>query len=219
MCGRYSFFTPLQNTAELLKAKVVPLFEWQPNYNAAPTNYMPVITNEFPKVIQFFRFGLLPQWSKDVKRIMPNSRYESIIEKPAVEAIFKYKRCIVIADGYYEWKKLNKTEKQAYRFCMPNNGLMLFAGLWDVWGDNLQSFSIITRAATPQFADIHDRMPVLLTPYEATQWLDNNEPPKKKLPLLSGQNNKNIITYPISNLVNSVANNVPEIILQQNTLL
>lgn len=219
MCGRYSFFTPIQNAAKQLNAKIAPLNNWQPNYNAAPTNFMPVITNEFPKVIQFFRWGLVPQWSKDIKRAagMINSRYESIIEKPAITNIFKYKRCIVLADGYYEWLKINKTERQAYRFYLPNNGLMLFAGLWDVWGNNLQTFSIITRQATPQFSEVHNRMPVLLTHADAQNWLNNSEPANNKLPLLNGRNNAIINGCKISSLVNSVANNVEAIIEPLNT--
>ncbi|QGW28825.1 hypothetical protein GLV81_12590 [Phnomibacter ginsenosidimutans] len=106
MCGRYSLFTPLQEVEMQLAAKAVEWENFEPRYNAAPTQPMPVITNEFPDIIQYYRWGLVPRWASDAAMgsKMMNTRTESIQEKPAFFNIFKYKRCLVLADGYYEWK-------------------------------------------------------------------------------------------------------------------
>src|SRR5512137_2843258 len=100
MCGRYSFFTAIPEIELTLGVKAVEWAEWQARYNAAPTQMMPVITNEFPGVIQFFRWGLVPKWAKEaaIGNKMINTRTESIIEKPGFRNIFKYRRCLVLAD-------------------------------------------------------------------------------------------------------------------------
>jgi putative SOS response-associated peptidase YedK len=213
MCGRYSFFTPLPDAALYLDAQALAYFEFPPNYNAPPTQMMPVITNEFPGVIQFFRWGLVPKWAKEmaVGYKMINTRSESIRDKPAFRNIFKYKRCIVPADGYYEWKKEGKI-KVPYRFHLPGNALMLLAGLWDTWGEGLQTFSIITTEANADVAHIHDRMPVLLTQDEARLWLSNDIHPDELLTLLRPAPIGLLQSYTVSTRLNSAVNNEPTLI-------
>jgi putative SOS response-associated peptidase YedK len=225
MCGRYSFFTPIPDIEITLGVKAVALAEWKARYNAAPTQAMPVITNEFPGVIQFFRWGLVPKWAKDISigSKMINTRTESIQEKPAFRNIFKYKRCLVLADGYYEWQATTavvegkrgptqKLVKQPYRIHLPGNETMLLAGLWDTWGDGLNSFSIITCPPNNDLANIHDRMPVILNHEEAKLWLRNDLNPDQLLTLLKPAPEGLLLHYPISTYLNKVVFDDPSVI-------
>jgi putative SOS response-associated peptidase YedK len=225
MCGRYSFFTPIPDIEISLGVKAVEWAEWQARYNAAPTQSMPVITNEFPAIIQFFRWGLVPKWAKDISigSKMINTRTESIIEKPAFRNIFKYKRCIVLADGYFEWQagtavvagkggSRQKVIKQPYRIHLPGNEVMLLAGLWDTWQGGLHSFSIITCPPSRDIAHIHDRMPVILNRQEAKLWLGNDLSPDQLLSLLKPAPEGLLEYYPISTLVNRASFDEPSVI-------
>ena len=226
MCGRYSFFLPMDEASRLLDLRALPNPDWFPHYNAAPTQGMPVVTNEFPGVIQFFRWGLVPKWATEpsIGYKMINTRAESIIEKPAFRNIFKYKRCIVLADGYYEWKaagenemaargKKNKAIKQPYRFYVPGNEIIMMAGLWDTWGpENLQTFSIITCAANSDTAPLHDRMPVILGHNETGKWLANNTPLDELIKLLKPAPEGLLEAYPISTYLNKPGNEGPQVL-------
>lgn len=222
MCGRYSFFTPIPDIELRLGVRAVEWAEWHARYNAAPTMAMPVITNEFPGIIQFFRWGLVPKWAADISigNKMINTRTESIIEKPSFRNIFKYKRCIVLADGYFEWKvlendataKSRKPAKQPYRLCAADNKTLLIAGLWDTWKGELNSFSIITCPASAELADIHDRMPVILSEADARRWLSNEIAPDSLLALLKPAPHGSVRFYPIGTDVNKPVNDFPEII-------
>jgi putative SOS response-associated peptidase YedK len=221
MCGRYSFFIPIAQAEQDLEVRALPNPDWFPHYNAAPTQGLPVITNEFPDVIQFFRWGLVPKWAKDpaIGYKMINTRMESILEKPAFKNIFKYKRCIVLADGYYEWRALpgktikGKPAKQPYRFHIPGDEILLLAGLWDTWGlDNMQTFSIITCPANNDTFRYHDRMPVILSHEEAKLWLNNKATPNELLPLLKPAPDHLLEIYPISTYLNKPGNEGAEVI-------
>ncbi|HMP92753.1 MAG TPA: SOS response-associated peptidase [Phnomibacter sp.] len=215
MCGRYSFFTPIPDIELTLGVKAVEWAEWQARYNAAPTQMMPVITNEFPDIIQFFRWGLVPKWAKDIGigSKMINTRAESIVEKPAFRNIFKYRRCLVLADGYYEWQAATEVQQTAkgskqkitkhpYRIHLPGNEVMLLAGLWDTWRGELNSFSIITCPPNADVAPIHDRMPVILSHKEARLWLSNDLPVEQLLSFLKPAPVGLLHFYPISTLLN-----------------
>lgn len=225
MCGRYSFFIPLEQASQVLGVGVAPHADWYAHYNAAPSQGMPVITNEFPEIIQFFRWGLVPRWAKDISigYKMINTRAESIVEKPAFRNIFKYKRCLVLADGYYEWQVPNtpgnspmpkgKQVKQPFRFHLPGDEIMLLAGLWDTWGtENLQTFSIITCAANKDVAPYHDRMPVILNRHQAAQWLHTKTDTQALLEMLAPAPEGLLSIYPISTYLNKPGNEGPEVI-------
>jgi putative SOS response-associated peptidase YedK len=227
MCGRYSFFIPIEQAEQVLDVKAMPMEGWQHRYNAAPTQLMPVITNELPGFIQFFRWGLIPGWAKDpaIGNKMINTRTESIREKPFFNHIFKHKRCLVPADGYYEWHADGKgpggakpkpgSVKQPFRFHLPGDELILMAGLWDTWGpDELHTFSIITCPANADTAPYHDRMPVILSHREAEQWLDNSLSPNELLQLLKPAPEGLLEIYPISTYVNKPGNEGPEVIVR-----
>ncbi|MCA0382740.1 MAG: SOS response-associated peptidase [Bacteroidetes bacterium] len=223
MCGRYSLFTPKEKVEERLQATAVEWENWQARYNAAPTQPMPVITNEFPGIIQYMRWGLVPKWAKDMQvgSKMINTRSESIREKPSFFNIFKYKRCLVLADGYYEWKVGidAKSARQPYRFHLPDNELMLMAGLWDTWQNGLQTFSIITCPANADIAPIHHRMPVLLTQKSATAWLSNESSTDELLHLLLPAPKGLVQRYPIYPLLNRAGYDHPDVITPMPSLL
>ncbi len=228
MCGRYSFFIHLEQAEQQLQVKAPAWLQWEPRYNAAPSQAMPVITNEFPGVIQLLRWGLVPKWAKDISigYKMINTRSESISEKPAFKNIFKYKRCLVLADGYYEWQTpkdadqypKSKIVKQPFRFHLPGDEIILMAGLWDSWGlDGLQTFSIITCPANNDVAPYHDRMPVILSQSEAAIWMDNKTPLEELIGLMKPAPDGLLAMYPISTYLNKPGNEGPEVIAKINT--
>ena len=223
MCGRYSFLIPMEGAEQQLQVKAPEWIQWEPRYNAAPSQAMPVITNEFPGIIQLLRWGLVPKWAKDISigNKMINTRSESIAEKPAFKNIFKYKRCLVLADGYYEWQtpkdadKMPKSKivKQPFRFHLPGDEIMLMAGLWDSWGlEGLQTFSIITCAANADITPYHNRMPVMLSHSEAVKWMDNKTPLDDLMALMKPAPEGLLERYPISTYLNKPGNEGPEVI-------
>lgn len=221
MCGRYSFFIPIEEAERSLERKAIENPDWFPHYNAAPTQGLPVVTNEFPEIIQFYRWGLVPKWAKDpsIGHKMINTRAESIFEKPAFKNNFRYKRCLVLADGYYEWKVLpsklvkGKPAKQPYRFQLPGNEILLIGGLWDTWGsEGLNTFSIITCPANHQVSPYHDRMPVILSHKEAEIWLNQKSTAEDLLPLLKPAPEGLLDIYPISTYLNKPGNEGKEVI-------
>jgi putative SOS response-associated peptidase YedK len=216
MCGRY---TLVKKAKDIEQRFHVQLEEdaYHQTYNAAPTQVLPVISNQHPQVASYFKWGLIPFWAKDpsIGNKMINARAETLTEKPAFKKILQTKRCLVIADGFYEWKKNGKT-KQPYRITLKDNGLFAFAGLWDEWkdeqGNKLRSFSIITTAPNDLMTSIHDRMPVVLPQIHEKDWLSDDLQVKDALNLLQPYDADQMQAYPVSTLVNSPANNTHELI-------
>jgi putative SOS response-associated peptidase YedK len=203
MCKRYSFFSSFEPVGKVLNARVVDFVPWQPQYNAVSGAWMPVITNEFTDVIQFFRWGLTPQWAKDNKMGlgMYNTYFEKLTTKPAFEKIYKYKRCIVLADGWFfvppKQKSAVKTSP-ALRVHLPGNTPLVFAGIWDVWGDGLNSFSIITRPATRQMEPFFPEMPVLLNGNDVKTWLAKGTAGSAQAALLQQKTIPSLQVYPVN---------------------
>lgn len=177
MCGRFSL------TAD---EKQINLFfelsggnaPYVPRYNGAPTQLLPVITKEEPRKMQLFRWGLIPRWSKEMpKAPLINARSETIGQKPSFKMAFRENRCLVPADGFYEW--VHSGKKLPYRFTLDDGSLFAFAGIWEKWqhpsGEIINSFAIITTDANQLMAPIHDRMPVILDRSNFHSWLDNKD--------------------------------------------
>ncbi|MEL7121240.1 MAG: SOS response-associated peptidase [Bacteroidota bacterium] len=210
MCGRMSSsFDPNQLKATFDGVEVAqPL---PPNYNVAPTQAAYVITNEFPNIIQALRWGLVPFWAKDEKMgsRMINARSETISTKPSFKAAIKYRRCLVLADSFYEWKLINGS-KQPYRIMLKDHPIMVMAGIWETWSkmDNvLHTFSIITTTANEDMSDLHDRMPVIFTDQsQYDNWL-TDMPLEDTLTMLTPLPESTLTYYPVSKAVNSVRNN------------
>ncbi len=222
MCGRYSLSTPVEQLADHFNANL-PEIETSPTYNAAPSQNLMVITNkEEPRQINLFRWGLVPFWAKDtnIGYKMINARAETLLEKPAFKTAFKRRRCLVLADGFYEWQK-TKSGKIPHRICQETEKPFAFAGLWEQWHDKtnnttLESFTIITTEANEAVEPLHERMPVILPESAYVAWLSNDFSMDDHLSLLQPYP-YDLRVYPVPKKVNSPANNDPSLLEPVNT--
>ncbi len=214
MCGRFSISTP----TEILKVRfnVPRAKDLKPNYNAAPTQNLPVILNSEPTTINLCRWGLIPFWAKE-ERIgngMINARAETLLQKPSFRTPFKKQRCLVLADGFYEWKRTSD-RKIPHRISMRDHEPFAFAGIWEVWktpdGEDVKTFSIITTEPNELMKPLHHRMPVIMKQENEEKWLqeiDISEAQK----MLEPYPFEDLEAYPISTLVNNPRNNSEDII-------
>ncbi len=214
MCGRFSLTTD-EHQLNLFFELSGGDATYIPRYNGAPTQQLSVITAEVPRRLQLFRWGLIPRWSKDVPRMpLINARSETIDQKPSFRSIFKDQRCLVPADGFYEW--VHSGKKLPYRFTMSDNSLFAFAGLWDSWcnpnGTVVNSFSILTTDANELMAPIHDRMPVILEKHQFDKWLNERDTAAIKT-LLKPFDSKKMQKYRVPETINKVSAEGPELII------
>lgn len=209
MCGRFTF-TDFEGIEERFQ---IPQPNLKPNYNVAPTQDVPVIVNHGQ--LAMFRWGLIPFWAKDaaIGNKMINARAETIDEKPSFKHSLQRKRCLVVADGFYEWKKEGST-KRPHRITLKNKELFGFAGLWDTWkspSGDIVSCTIITTTPNELMEGIHDRMPVILSRDSERVWLDQSIVDGGYLKsLLVPYPAERMMAYEVSAFVNSVKNNGPE---------
>lgn len=218
MCGRFTQTKSKQDIKKRFNAKkasdlVVPMF------NIAPDSNVPVILNEAPDEITVARWGLVPSWSKEEKSpySMINARAETLLEKPAYKRLVKNRRCLIIADSFYEWKKVSG-KKFPYRIMLKSEELFAFAGLWDLWekdGNALLSCTIITTTPNKLVASIHDRMPVILPEESERVWLAEKDV-EAAVKLLKPFDAAQMTTYPISTAVNNPGNNSETVIKKIN---
>lgn len=218
MCGRYRLSRRRQILEEYFHTESSEE-DWEPRYNIAPTQPVPVIRQnpeEPSRSLSLMKWGLIPSWAKNssVAANMINARSETANEKPAFRDALKLRRCLIPADGFYEWQRSGKT-KQPFCFEVRGGELFAFAGLWDHWrapdGNMLESCTILTTASNQLLADIHDRMPVILAPDDYDLWLD---PGMNKtgtaLDLLTPLDAHLLNSYPVSARVNTVTNDDAE---------
>jgi putative SOS response-associated peptidase YedK len=216
MCGRFSIIKKAEEIIQRFSIKA-GADEFIPVYNASPGQNLAVISNLESDKLNYFKWGLIPFWAKEasIGNKMINARVETIAEKPAFRNSLKSKRCLVIADGFYEWKKDNGY-KQPFRILMKDESLFAFAGLWDTWKDGegrgINSFTIITTEANSMMKDIHERMPVILDNDDEMIWLDDQFNTDKKMSILKPYPSEKMKYYPVSSLVNSPVNNNLEVI-------
>ncbi|MBD3630782.1 SOS response-associated peptidase [Cyclobacterium sp.] len=219
MCGRYSEKQDLKIIEDQLKLRLSEKAKnWKPSFNIAPSQMAPVVTSEKPDEIDIFHFGLVPHWAKDKKvgYKMINARSETLLDKPSYKPLLvNNKRCLVLADSFFEWKKKEKG-KQPFRIYLSEREFFFFAGLWSSWknpnGELYNSYSIITTAPNALMEKIHDRMPVILTREEEKLWLDPDQNPKDLLKLLNAYPADSMEAYEISSEVNKPGNNHPGIL-------
>jgi len=213
MCGRFSLTA---NEAELnLRFELAGGdATYVPRYNGAPTQGMAVITNERPDKLSVIRWGLIPPWAKDISigNKMINARAETITEKASFRVPLHSKRCLVPADGFYEWQQ--DEGKQPFRIFVNNNPIFAMAGLWERWKSPentiINSFTIITTEANSFMKPIHNRMPVILKPEDEKIWLSSKNP-EEVLSLLRPYDSNEMDCYAVSKLVNSPRNESKEI--------
>ncbi len=221
MCGRYSLVTKAEQIHRQISADISVPQELPTNYNVAPTQVGAVITNQQPDQVSLFRWGLVPFWAKDLSigARMINARAEGIEDKPSFRKPIRERRCLVLADSFYEWKKDGK-QKTPYRIYDPERPLLVMAGLWEQWGsgdDTVYSYSIITTAPNAEMKGIHDRMPVIFTdPKQWGHWL-HEQPLADTLALLHHPPDGSLEMYPVPALVGNVRNNGPELHKKINT--
>lgn len=217
MCGRFNLRTNPADFAEHFGV-AVPVSEQQLllRYNIAPTQaVLAVRAGDQQLQAARLQWGLIPSWAKDprIGSRMINARSETAAEKPSFRAAFKRRRCLIPASGFYEWDQHTRP-KQAYHITPIRDGLMAFAGLWERWappqGDALETCSILTTSANHTIAEIHDRMPVILTPRNYDAWLAADTPSETLHALLKPATEDFLQLTPITPTVNNVRNTGPE---------
>jgi len=213
MCGRFTLRTSPRSVADAFGLNDVPLFE--PRYNIAPTQPVAAIQlQDGHRQLSFLRWGLIPSWADDpsIGNRMINARAEGVADKPSFRSAFKKSRCLIVADGFYEWKKLDKS-KQPYYIKLQDECPFAFAGLAEHWhrGDQtIDSCTIITTDPNELMVGIHDRMPVILPPDAYDLWLDPEFQDKEKLlSMLRPYPAEGMVAYPVSTIVNSPRNENP----------
>jgi putative SOS response-associated peptidase YedK len=222
MCGRFTLFSSPADIQRFFDVQLIP-FDLQPNYNVAPTQEIPVIIqHEGGRHLKKRHWGLVPFWAKDISigSRMINARVATITSKPAFRTAIKQRRCLIPANGFYEWKG-KAGSKQPFYFHLSSGEPIAFAGLWEVWGDKnapsdaelYKSCTIITTDAGDSVKDVHDRMPLILKPATFEEWLDpENKDAGKIEEVLKNGCVKELKRYPVSKLVNHVGNNSKECI-------
>ena len=181
MCGRFAFYSPTEAAAALFG--VEGSIDVQPRYNIAPTQYVAAIRKgeDEQRELVMLRWGLVPFWAKDpsIGNRMINARAETVAEKPSYRNAYKHRRCLVLADGFYEWRRQGDT-KTPYFISLASGEPFALAGLWENWtdkesGESLQTSTLITTDANDFMAPLHHRMPVVLEAGSATDWLAGSQ--------------------------------------------
>ncbi len=217
MCGRYAITTAPEASRRLFQIPGPPP-NFAPHYNAAPGQDLPVIRlhpESGERVIGTLRWGLIPYWSKDPKigwRCI-NARGETAKTTPAFRDAYKSRRCLVLADAFYEWKANGKS-KQPYAIAMRDRQPFAFAGLWENWKEPktqewIRTFTILTTPPNEVVAPLHDRMPLILTPHDYDDWLDVNRDPAS---LIRPFPIDEMVAWPVSTRVNTPENDDPAIL-------
>ena len=215
MCGRYTLTSPdkiaerfaVQADIQLLLAR----------YNVAPTQQVPAILDEDPTSLTVLRWGLIPPWAKDEKIAgsLVNARCETVADKPAFRNAYKHRRCLVPADGFYEWQKTG-IGKVPHRFTLKSGELFAFAGLWESWrkpdGSPVRTVSLMTTTPNDLVAPVHDRMPVILKRENEAAWLDHDTPVERLATMLAPYPTAEMKAEPVSNAVSNARTDSPELI-------
>ncbi len=220
MCGR---FTLTVNPADLREAFEDYTFpdKFAPRYNIAPSQPVLAIPNDDRHTADFFIWGLIPSWAKDpaIGSRLINARAETLAEKPSFRGGLKYKRSLILADGFYEWKaQAGVKSKLPYFIHRKDSKPFAFAGLWDSWqspeGSQVKTCTIVTTEPNKLMSDIHNRMPVILDPADYSGWIDPApQTPDGLLPLLKPYPDYRMSAYPVSLRVNKPANDDAELIM------
>jgi putative SOS response-associated peptidase YedK len=218
MCGRFTLTVDPADLQDLFGLSEPAPAALKPRYNIAPTQPVAVIPNQEPRKLELFQWGLIPAWAKDPKigNSLINARAETVAEKPAFRAAFKRRRCLILADGFFEWKKEGKA-KTPMHIQMKGGQPFAFAGLWEVWsapdGSTVPTCTILTTTANELVQSIHDRMPVILPPEAFGIWLTPGElAASEGLALLKPFAADAMTARAVSTLVNNPRREGPELL-------
>lgn len=218
MCGRYTLAADAESIQ--LAFNLDKASGWrEPRYNIAPTQQVAVISNRDPRALSFMKWGLAPSWAKDPKigNRMINARSETAAEKPSFRTAFKRRRCLIPADGYYEWARRGKKKTPMY-ITHTQRDIFAFAGLWESWkqpdGEWLNTCTILTTEANERIRPIHHRMTVILEPEDYALWLSPGPLERDEwLPLMAGPRPDQLDYYEVSTQVNRPINDNPTLIM------
>jgi putative SOS response-associated peptidase YedK len=224
MCGRYTLHQKAKILVDRFDAQPIKE-ELRDNYNVAPGQFMPVVVNQEGKTkLELMKWGLVPFWAKDPKigYKLINARSETLFEKPMWRNVIKKKRCLIPADGFYEWKRVkedNKEVKHPFYIHPKQEDLFSFAGVWESWKDveglEWKTYSIITTEPNKEMASVHNRMPVILHREDEASWLEPSLDLKEDIePFLQPYEDGGLKMYEVSSNVNSPKNNNSELIYE-----
>ncbi|MDN8593138.1 SOS response-associated peptidase [Paenibacillus sp. 11B] len=218
MCGRFTIIDPIESIMERYLASDVKGFDYRPNYNVAPMQFIPsIIATSNGNCLGSLRWGLVPSWAKDDKigSKMINARAETLTEKPAFRRLVSTKRCIIPCSGFYEWKK-DESGKQPMRILMRDGSIFSLAGLYDTWldpdGNKLSTCTIITTEPNSLMAEIHNRMPAIIRPQDESEWLNRETDNKSVTSLLRTFAAEEMRAYKVDSSVGNVRNNNKDLI-------
>ncbi len=220
MCGRFTLTLDPGDLQQAFPDVQIP-DGFSPRYNIAPTQPVAVIANQAPGKLDFFVWGLIPSWAKDpeIGNRLINARAETLAEKPSFRTAYRRRRCLILADGFYEWQEIPGSKgKQPMFIHLKDHQPFAFAGLWELWnapdGSQIYSCTIITTQPNQLMQPIHNRMPVILPPDAYTRWLDPGErQPAEFDPLLVPYPAEGMAAYPVSRQVNTPQNDSPACIV------
>lgn len=222
MCGRSSLTKTEKEIEKRFNATFysdeLERYNPLPNYNVAPSHMHPVITNEEPDKIHFYKWGLIPFWAKDAKigYKMINARSETVMQKNSFKKPLESRRCIVPFDGFYEWKREGKSKTPFY-ITTTNVDIFSVAGLWERWkshdtGEEIYSFTVLTQSPNDMMSKIHDRMPAILLPDQEKIWLDMSLSSEEVLKIIEPYPEEFMKAVQVSSRVGNVRNNDPSLI-------
>jgi putative SOS response-associated peptidase YedK len=209
MCGRFTLTIDINAVAKAFNVPVPPSLQTVPRYNIAPTQNVVAILSNGTAHLDVLRWGLVPSWAKDesIGSKMINARAETLAEKPSFKRLLNAKRCLVVADGFYEWRKEQGGKTPMY-ITLNDNEPFALAGLWDTWrspaGEQIRTCTLITTQPNELMASIHNRMPVILSSGAQKEWLDPSlHDENVLLPLLASYPAAEMRARPVSRLVNN----------------
>jgi putative SOS response-associated peptidase YedK len=222
MCGRLTVTTPTEQLARAIGLTTVRSGLSRPRYNLAPTQDVPAVVNDGQRALELLRWGLVPVWAKDlaIGNKLINARSETAAEKPSFRTALKKRRCLVVVDGFYEWRQTAQP-KLPFLIRRRDGRPLTLAGLWEEWtsretGEVVRSCTLLTTGPNGLMAPLHDRMPVLLEPETHALWLSSEpQEPAVLQPLLVPCRDDVLELRPVSRLVNSPRNDVPECLLPE----
>lgn len=221
MCGRFARKSTQEVLADWFGVEPEDMPWFAPSFNVAPQSVQPVVrlsrdtgNLEFALV----RWGLIPPWAKDAKigYNTINARAEEVASKPAFREAFKKRHCLIPADNFYEWMRLDTKSKRPFAIALKGGEPFAFAGLWESWrpkdGESLETFTILTTSENELMRPIHDRMPVILEPSDYDRWLDAGDPARPPVDLLRPYPAEKMLAWPVSDRVGNVRNNDPALL-------
>ena len=218
MCGRTSISKKEIELEKRFKAKFaiseLEKYHELPLFNIGPSMSVPIITADEPDKIQWVKWGFIPSWASDNKATPPqiNARKESVLEKPYFREAIQKRRCLVLLDGYFEWKVVNKATRIPYFIHLKNNEAFAVAGIYEKWNET-NAFSLITQEPNDSLTKVHDRMPAILLPEQEKLWLDKAKTGKESVSLIYPYPQEKMNFYTVSKRLNGTFNNDPKLLI------